>query len=73
MTDEQTDRPETCRSVGTIQTGGKTVGFIRCELNAGHEVFGVAHCAALEWTDDAVLSNDWPESVDPGERFDVEV
>jgi hypothetical protein len=77
---------ETCRNVGELTVGGKTVGLIRCDLPAGHDephplvldVLGnevEPHRAVLEWSVEGEGVNliDWPEANDPAERFDVEV
>jgi hypothetical protein len=77
-----------CRNVGELTVGGRVVGLIRCELDAGHDVdapwstdarAGVTpatpHRATLEWAIEGEGVNliDWPEANDPDERFDVEV
>ena len=76
-----------CRNVGELTVGGRVVGLIRCELDAGHdaprleswpegdiEAPGTPHRATLEWAVEGEGVNliDWPEANDPDERFDVD-
>ena len=70
-----------CKSVGALTVDGRRVGWLRCALPAGHErgnpaepgVGGDPHSATLEWSDDAVQLDDWPEAYDEAEHFDVVV
>ena len=74
-----------CGAIGALIVGGRVVGELRCELEAGHdEPFlvpvgiglplatepGTPHAVTLEWTREAEPDLDL---FDPAERFDVEV
>lgn len=71
-----------CGAVGALMVGGKVVGQLRCDLDAGHDdpdllafdIYGIGsetHKVTLEW-----LPEDGPPDLDlfdPDERFDVVV
>lgn len=75
-----------CGAVGALMVGGRVVGQIRCELEAGHDepteislawrpsrplvMAGTPHEARLTWTPEAEPDLDL---FDPDERFDVDV
>lgn len=75
-----------CGAVGALTVGGRVVGQLRCELEAGHDESyfvpdsdpgrpfvlepGTPHAVRLEWTPEAEPDLDL---FDPDERFDVEV
>jgi hypothetical protein len=72
-----------CEAIGALTVGGRVVGQIRCELDAGHEIVktlnsgfpdewfsGKPHRATLEWTPEREPDLDL---FDPHETFDIEV
>lgn len=72
-----------CGAIGALIVGGRVVGQVRCELDAGHIEAGesfdkivgyvsgkTAHRVTLAWTPEAEPDLDL---FDPAERFDVEV
>ncbi len=75
-----------CGAIGALTVGGRVVGQLRCELEAGHNVArelelpwrsglrptvpGTPHAVRLEWAPEAEPDLDL---FDPDERFDVEV
>lgn len=73
-----------CGVVGDLTVGGRVVGQIRCELDAGHETWQLGeaggyawvpsdaplHRATLEWSTETIVDFDL---LDPGETFDVPV
>jgi hypothetical protein len=75
-----------CGAVGALMVGGRVVGQLRCEREAGHEgstevplawrldrpvvMPGTPHRAVLEWAPEADPDLDL---FDPDERFDVDV
>lgn len=66
-----------CGAIGALMVGGRVVGQIRCELEAGHDteaaIFGdewTPHEARLTWTPEAAPDLDL---FDPDEVFDVDV
>lgn len=70
-----------CGAVGALTVGGRVVGQVRCELDAGHDVaqlvgmFGreqiaaTPHSMTLTWTPEADPDLDL---FDPDERFDAD-
>lgn len=68
-----------CNAPGALMVGGRVVGQLRCELDAGHafegemngrKVRATPHAVTLTWTPEAEPDLDL---FDPDERFDVEV
>jgi hypothetical protein len=72
-----------CGAIGALIVGGRVVGELRCELEAGHVEAGesfdsivgyasgkTAHRMTLEWMPEAEPDLDL---FDPAERFDVTV
>lgn len=73
--------PPRCGAVGALVVGGRVVGQLRCELDAGHDdpdllafdIYGIGsekHRAVLEWAPEGEPDLDL---FDPAERFDVEI
>lgn len=72
-----------CGAIGALIVGGRVVGQLRCELEAGHVEAAASfdrldgystgkhlHAVRLEWAPEAEPDLDL---FDPDERFDVEV
>ena len=79
--DTQHERPRRCDAIGALIVGGRVVGELRCELDAGHDdpellafdIYGIGsekHRASFEWTPEAEPDLDL---FDPDESFDVDV
>lgn len=73
-----------CNAVGDLTVDGRRVAWLRCTERAGHErrrrdywtgapIESTPHRAVLEWADDPVDVDAWPEALDADETFDVEV
>lgn len=72
-----------CGAVGALMVGGRVVGQIKCELNAGHNETNphcsVASCGVHEVTPHSMTLTWTPEAepdldlFDPAEKMDVEV
>lgn len=77
--------PKTCSATGALVVRDVRVGWVRCELEAGHDAAeysqdtsGVQlsptpHRMVFEWQEDQAIIDDWPERNDPAETFDVDV
>lgn len=63
----------TCGAIGALTIAGREVGAFTCELDRGHEIFGVNHRASIEWTDATIEQLPDADLFDPDEVFDVTV